>query len=78
MSTLRESPDGAFSYVIDGPAKSSMSNISDLKYDHEVKYDHEEVMDMGDGSKGGRLRDVIHKNFKHTKISPLLNRLKKK
>ena len=30
---IRESPDGAFSYVIDGPIRSSMSNISDLKYD---------------------------------------------
>ena len=55
VKKIRESPDGAFSYVIDGPAKSSMSNISDLKYDHE-----EEIsirMDREDGSRqGGKLR----------------------
>ena len=32
----RESPDGAYSYVIDGRCPmSSMSNISDLKHDYE-------------------------------------------
>ena len=31
----RESPDGANSYVIDGPAMSRMSNISDLKHDED-------------------------------------------
>ena len=32
---FRESPDGAYSYVIDGRIRSSMSNISDLKPDYE-------------------------------------------
>ena len=32
----RESPDGAYSYVIDGPCPmSSLSNVSDLKHDNE-------------------------------------------
>ena len=31
----RESPDGCYSYVIEGPALSSMSNISDLKQDFD-------------------------------------------
>ena len=35
ITDMRESPDGAYSYVIDGPAMSSMSNISDLKPDFE-------------------------------------------
>ena len=36
VQDMRESPDGAYSYVIDGPCPmSSMSNISDLKLDLE-------------------------------------------
>jgi hypothetical protein len=38
---FRESPDGAYSYVIDGRIRSSMSNISDLKPDYE-----EEISDV--------------------------------
>ena len=33
LNEVRESPDGAYSYVLDGRIRSSMSNISDLKYD---------------------------------------------
>ena len=30
---IRESPDGAYSYIIDGPVRSSMSNFSELRFD---------------------------------------------
>ena len=36
LQDARESPDGAYSYVIDGPCPmSSLSNVSDLKHDNE-------------------------------------------
>ena len=44
---IRESPDGAYSYVIDGPIRSSMSNISDLRFD------------IDEESSEGAERDVI-------------------
>ena len=33
FNEVRESPDGAYSYVLDGRMRSSMSNISDLRYE---------------------------------------------
>ena len=47
----RESPDGAYSYVIDGPAVSSMSNISDLKHDVEAE--------SSDGFEKDIIRDFV-------------------
>lgn len=47
----RESPDGAYSYVIDGPAISSMSNISDLKHDIEEE--------SSDGFEKDIIRDFV-------------------
>ena len=47
----RESPDGAYSYVIDGPAVSSMSNISDLKQDVEEE--------SSDGFEKDIIRDFV-------------------
>ena len=47
----RESPDGAYSYVIDGPAISSMSNISDLKHDVETE--------SSDGFEKDLIRDFV-------------------
>lgn len=47
----RESPDGAYSYVIDGPAMSSMSNISDLKPDVETE--------SSDGFEKDLIRDFV-------------------
>ena len=47
----RESPDGAYSYVIDGPAMSSMSNISDLKHDVETE--------SSDGFEKDLIRDFV-------------------
>ena len=47
----RESPDGAYSYVIDGPALSSMSNISELKQDVETE--------SSDGFEKDMIRDFV-------------------
>ena len=48
---MRESPDGAYSYVIDGPALSSMSNISDIKHDGEEE--------SSDGLERDIIRDFV-------------------
>ena len=48
---MRESPDGAYSYVIDGPALSSMSNISDIKQDGEEE--------SSDGLERDIIRDFV-------------------
>ena len=50
----RESPDGAYSYVIDGPAISSMSNISDLKHDVEINEE-----ESSDGFEKDIIRDFV-------------------
>ena len=50
----RESPDGAYSYVIDGPAMSSMSNISDLKQDVETV-----ETESSDGFEKDIIRDFV-------------------
>lgn len=47
FNEVRQSPDGAYSYAIEGTIPSSMSNLSDFKYDNE-----EECSD-------GMERDVI-------------------
>ena len=49
---MRESPDGAYSYVIDGPAVSSMSNISDIKHDGETE-------ESSDGLERDIIRDFV-------------------